>query len=99
MTIVVPLEEGVGFEPTRRFRLTVFGTAGLSRSPTLPFSGDPGAIRTPDPRLRRAVLYPLSYGTLCSFDQIEPCRIAYPLVFGERRVRHVTSCRIPAVCR
>ena len=28
----------------------------------LPFNGTPGAIRTRDTRLRRPVLYPLSYG-------------------------------------
>ena len=30
------------------------------------FDGAPGPIRTADTRFRRAVLYPLSYGGICS---------------------------------
>ena len=34
------MEEAVGFEPTSRFRLTIFKTVDLSHSSTLPFKSD-----------------------------------------------------------
>src|SRR5262249_49991228 len=38
-------------------------------------SGAPGGIRTPDPRIRSPLLYPLSYGRLCKMLLSRPTRL------------------------